>query len=92
MDAITAPAILAEQLAAHGLSVTNQGEHALCVTNPLHPLVGETVTAHGGCYLTGYGYEIGVHGDEQATADRLAHLLGLPRPATVPVQAKGRER
>ncbi|MFF1483161.1 hypothetical protein ACIGZH_01540 [Streptomyces sp. NPDC058319] len=85
MDAMTAPAILAEQLAARGLSVTNQGEHAVSVMNPLNPLVGETVTARGDCYLTGYGYEIGVHGDEPATAARLAFLLGLPRPQ-VPAQ------
>ncbi|MFQ6142642.1 hypothetical protein ACLMNJ_06130 [Streptomyces seoulensis] len=81
MDAMTAPAILAEQLAARGLSVKNQGEHALCVTNPLHALLGETVTEHGGCYLTGYGYELGVHGDEPATADRLVFRLGLPHAA-----------
>ncbi|MEW2161296.1 hypothetical protein AB0950_39880 [Streptomyces sp. NPDC007189] len=46
--------------------------------NPLHPGLGESVTAHGGQYLTDYGYEIGEHGDEHATADRLAFLLGLP--------------
>ncbi|MGW2708091.1 hypothetical protein ACWC4J_03710 [Streptomyces sp. NPDC001356] len=78
MDAMTASAILAEQLAARGLSVTNQDEHAVSVTNPLNPGLGETVTAAGGRYLTDYGYEIGEHGDEPATADRLAFLLGVP--------------
>ncbi|RRQ79416.1 hypothetical protein CQW39_09760 [Streptomyces griseofuscus] len=78
MDAMTASAILADQLAARGLSVTNQDQHAMSVANPLHPGLGETVTAHGGRYLTDYGYEIGEHGDEHGTADRLAFLLGLP--------------
>lgn len=50
----------------------------MSVTNSLHPGLGETVTAHGGRYLTDYGYEIGEHGDEHGTADRLAFLLGLP--------------
>ncbi|WP_018569274.1 hypothetical protein [Streptomyces sp. PsTaAH-124] len=86
MDAMTAPAILADQLAARGLSVTPQGQHAVSVTNPLHPLVGETFTNRSGRYLTGYGYEIGVHEDEPATADRLAFLLGLPSRPQVPVQ------
>jgi hypothetical protein len=78
MDAMTASAILAEQLAARGLSVTNQDQDAVSVTNPLHPGLGEIVTAQGGRYLTDYGYEIGEHGDERATADRVAFLLGLP--------------
>ncbi|MBC2864422.1 hypothetical protein [Streptomyces mexicanus] len=81
MDAMTAPAILADQLAARGLHMTNQGDNAVSVTNPLHPRVGEIVTDDGGRYLTAYGYELGVHGDETATADRVAFLLGLPRPA-----------
>jgi hypothetical protein len=79
MDAMTASAILAEQLDACGLSVTNQDQDAVSVTNPLHPGLGEIVTAQGGRYLTDYGYEIDEHGDEHATADRVAFLLGLPR-------------
>jgi hypothetical protein len=79
MDAMTASAILAEQLAARGLSVTNRDLHAVTVANPLHPGLGEIVTAQGDRYLTDYGYEIGEHGDEPATADRVAFLLGLPR-------------
>ncbi|MFI6285869.1 hypothetical protein ACIBCM_14110 [Streptomyces sp. NPDC051018] len=78
MDAMTASAILAAQLAARGLYVTEH-DGALNVTNPLHPLIAETVTAHGDSYLTEYGYEIGEHGDELATAGRVAFLLGLPR-------------
>ncbi|MFF3991634.1 hypothetical protein ACFY0B_44775 [Streptomyces sp. NPDC001797] len=50
----------------------------MTVANPLHSGLGEIVTAQGGRYLTGYGYEIGEHGDEPATADRVAFLLGLP--------------
>ncbi|TWV53588.1 hypothetical protein FRZ03_09570 [Streptomyces misionensis] len=80
MDAMTAPAILADQLAERGLHVTNRGDHTVTVINPLRPHVGETVTDQGGRYITDYGYAIGVHGDEQATADRVAYLLGLPRP------------
>ncbi|MEV6806583.1 hypothetical protein [Streptomyces sp. NPDC051132] len=55
------------------------------MANPLHPGLGETVTAHGDRYFTDYGYEIGEHGDEPRTADRLAFLLGLPtaRPEVV---------
>ncbi|MGW0772013.1 hypothetical protein [Streptomyces sp. NPDC002676] len=59
------------------------------MTNPLHPGLGETVTAQGGRYLTDYGYEIGEHGDEPATADRVAFLLGLPR-VCLPTQATAR--
>jgi hypothetical protein len=80
MDAMTASAILAEQLAARGLYVTKRHDGALSVTNPLHPLVGEVVTTQGDGYITDYGYEIGEHGDEHGTADRVAFLLGLPRP------------
>ncbi|MFF4121804.1 hypothetical protein ACFY0P_51745 [Streptomyces sp. NPDC001714] len=79
MNAMTASAILAEQLAARGLSVTKRDLRAVTVANPLHSGLGEIVTAQGGRYLTGYGYEIGEHGDEPATADRVAFLLGLPR-------------
>jgi hypothetical protein len=79
MDAMTAPASLAETLAARGLTVARRDDGTLSVTNPLHPLVGETVTDRGGRYLTDYGYEIGAHGDETGTAERVAHLLGLPR-------------
>ncbi|WP_411091375.1 hypothetical protein [Streptomyces sp. 049-1] len=78
MDAMTASAILADHLTARGLSVTKADDGTLNVTNPLHGLVGETVAPGGDCYLTGYGYEIGQHGDEPATADRVAYLLGLP--------------
>lgn len=94
MNAMTASAILAEQLAARGLSVTNEDQAAVSATNPLHPGVGEIVTAHGGRYLTACGYEIGEHGDEPATADRVAFLLGLPRmslsrqPAKCPETAR----
>ncbi|WP_320780224.1 hypothetical protein [Streptomyces sp. CRN 30] len=80
MDAtITPAAILAEQLAARGLYVTYRRQHAVSVVNPLHPGLGETVTAHADRYLTEDGYEIGEHGDEHATADRVVFLLGLPR-------------
>lgn len=76
---MTASTILAEQLAARRLSVTNRNFHSVTVTNPLHPGLREIVTAQDGRYLTGYEYEIGEHGDEPATADRVASLLGLPR-------------
>ncbi|GHF81840.1 hypothetical protein [Streptomyces thermodiastaticus] len=78
MDAMTASAILADHCAARGLSVSERDDGALIVNNPLHPRVGEVLTAQRGRYLTDYGYEIGEHGDEPATADRLVFLLGLP--------------
>lgn len=77
MDAMTALAVLAEQLTARGLSVRKQDDGTSSVTNPLYVRVAGTVTTGGGCYLTDYvGYEIGQHGDEPATADRVALLLG----------------
>ncbi|WP_217167093.1 hypothetical protein [Streptomyces sp. AC512_CC834] len=78
MDAMTASAILVEQLTAHGPSVAKQDDGTLSVTNPQYARVGENVTVGGSCYLTNYGYEIGQHGDEPATTDRVAFLLGLP--------------
>ncbi|MFI2415118.1 hypothetical protein [Streptomyces sp. NPDC018947] len=81
MDAMTATAILAEQLTARGLSVTKQDEGTLSVKNPLHFRLGETVTTGGDSYLTDYGYEIGQYGDEPATAGRIAFLLGVPVPS-----------
>jgi hypothetical protein len=86
MDAMTASASLADQLAARGLSVRNQDGGTVRVTNPLHPLVTEIVTVQGGRYLTAYGYEIGEHGDERGTVERLAFLLGLPRATATPRQ------
>ncbi|MFD5838240.1 hypothetical protein ACFWHV_32525 [Streptomyces collinus] len=59
------------------------------MTNPLHPGLGEIVTAQGGRYLTDYGYEIGEHGDERATADRVAYLLGLPRSSRTAPNVEG---
>lgn len=79
MEATTASAILAKRLRARGMSVRKHDEETLSVANPLHPRVGEIVTAHGGLYLTDYGYEVGEHGDEHGTVDRIAFLLGLPR-------------
>jgi hypothetical protein len=78
MDAMTATAILAEQLTVRGLSVTKRETGALSVTNPLHVRLGETVTTGDDSYLTDYGYEIGRYGDEPATASRIAFLLGVP--------------
>ncbi|MFD1540675.1 hypothetical protein [Nonomuraea guangzhouensis] len=72
-------AILAELLRARGLSVTERGDGSVAATNPLHPLVGEAVGTINGSYLTNYGYELGEQGDERATADRVAFLLGVPR-------------
>ncbi|MFD0393772.1 hypothetical protein ACFQ3Z_20775 [Streptomyces nogalater] len=60
------------------------------MTNPLHPRIGEVLRALGGRYLTDYGYEIGEHGDEPATADRVTHLLGLPR-TSIPEQSTSRQ-
>ncbi|GJF24831.1 DUF6415 family natural product biosynthesis protein [Streptomyces sp. HO565] len=80
MDAMTATAILAEQLTARGLTVTKQDVGTLSVTSPLHLRLGETVTTGDDSYLTDYGYEIGQYGDEPATASRIAFLLGVPVP------------
>lgn len=78
MDANTA-AILAEQLTAHGLSVTNADETTVSVSNPLNDGVVEAVDHRDGRYVTAWGYELGETGDEEGTAQRLAYLLGLPR-------------
>ncbi|MEU3124165.1 hypothetical protein ABZ696_28345 [Streptomyces albidoflavus] len=78
MDATTA-AILAEQLTAHGLSVTNTDETTVSVSNPLNRGVIEAVDHRDGRYVTAWGYELGETGDEEGTAERLAYLLGLPR-------------
>lgn len=83
-------AILAELLKARGLSVTNQADGSLTARNPLHPHVREAVGEVNGSYVTDYGYELGEHGDELATADRVAFLLGLPAqlastPASTPL-------
>ncbi|MFJ8933559.1 hypothetical protein ACIRLA_44055 [Streptomyces sp. NPDC102364] len=78
MDANTA-AILAEQLTAHGLSVTNTDETTVSVSNPLNDGVVEAVGHRDGRYVTAWGYELGETGDEEGTAQRLAFLLGLPR-------------
>ncbi|WP_234356855.1 hypothetical protein [Streptomyces sp. NBRC 110028] len=51
------------------------------MTDPLHPGLGETVTAQADHCLTEDGYEIGEHGDEHAAADRVVFLLGLHRVA-----------
>ncbi|MFH9673410.1 hypothetical protein ACH4L5_14245 [Streptomyces sp. NPDC017405] len=83
--------MLVDQFTARGLSVTNLDDGAVGVPHPLHPRTGEVLRALGGPgrYLCltdyGYGYEIGQHGDEPATAVRVAHLLGLPR-AGIPEQ------
>ncbi|MGW2083442.1 hypothetical protein ACWCOW_42565 [Streptomyces sp. NPDC001939] len=78
MDANTA-AILAEQLTAHGLSVTNMDETIVSVSNSLNLGVVEAVDHRDGRYVTDWGYELGETGDEEGTAQRLAYLLGLPR-------------
>ncbi|SDI46955.1 hypothetical protein SAMN05421505_15512 [Sinosporangium album] len=74
-------AILTELLKARGLFVTDRDDGSLNVRNPLHPHVREAVGAVNGSYLTDDGYELGEQGDEPATADRIAFLLGLPGAA-----------
>ncbi|MGW5687773.1 hypothetical protein [Nonomuraea sp. NPDC003754] len=71
-----------EPLEARGQSVTNRDDGSLTIRNPLHPHVREAVGAINGRYLTDYGYELGEHGDEPATADRAAFLPGLPGAAS----------
>ncbi|MFD0034845.1 hypothetical protein ACFVJK_42870 [Streptomyces sp. NPDC127172] len=77
MDANTAPTILVETLRARGLSVTDQNDGTVSVINPLNPHVSEAVEVLNGAYLIDGGYEVGVWGDETATAERLSFLLGL---------------
>ncbi|MEV0617541.1 hypothetical protein AB0I81_29765 [Nonomuraea sp. NPDC050404] len=79
--------ILHDLLRARGLSVA-QGDGTTVVGNPLHPLFSSVLTTVNGRYLTGYGYELGEQGDEVATADRFAFLLGAP--AMVPPPSGGR--
>ncbi|KAF5994162.1 hypothetical protein [Streptomyces sp. WAC00263] len=78
MDATTAPAILAEQLRARGLSVINADGQTISVTNPLNTVLAEAIATCNGRYVTGWGYELGETGDEAGTAQRLAFLLGAP--------------
>ncbi|MCX4834368.1 ATP-binding protein [Streptomyces sp. NBC_01016] len=89
MDA-NASVILSEHLKARGLSVTNDDDSIVSVTNPLNPYLVEAVGTAGGHYVTGWGYELGATGDEAGTAQRLAFLLGIPngsRPDAAPTCA-----
>ncbi|MFE6163860.1 ATP-binding protein [Streptomyces sp. NPDC056486] len=77
MDANTSVS-LTEQLEARGLSVIKDDDNMLNVVNRLKPDLVEVVSAQGGGYVTGWGYELGEAGDETGTAQRLAFLLGIP--------------
>ncbi|WP_433464070.1 hypothetical protein [Spirillospora sp. CA-128828] len=48
------------------------------MTTPISRALQEVITCNSSRYLIGCGYEIGRIGDEQATADRLAFLMGVP--------------
>ncbi|SDI56631.1 hypothetical protein SAMN05421505_1712 [Sinosporangium album] len=74
-------AILTGLLKVRGLFVADGDDGPPNIRNPLPPHVREAVGAVNGSYLTDYGYELGEQGDESATADRVAFLLGLPGAA-----------
>lgn len=59
----------------------SQEHNALNVSNPVSSALVERVHAIAGAYVTGWGYEVGQIGDEKATANRVAFLLGVPSTA-----------
>ncbi len=70
---------LASLLRERGLATALEGDDCcLVVTTPISCAPQEVITCDADRYLTGCGYEIGRIGEEHATADRLAFLLGVP--------------
>ncbi|WP_428956262.1 hypothetical protein [Streptomyces sp. cg35] len=68
---------LVEQLEKHGLTVAPcDPEKRLQVTNPISSLLAEEIVLKRGRYYTGFDYEIGDRGREEACAQRIAYLLG----------------
>ncbi|MGW2228256.1 hypothetical protein [Streptomyces formicae] len=69
---------LGTYLEKRGLRVAARDpELKLTVANPLHPQLAEEILLADGRYLTSFDYEIGERGDEQACADRIAHVLAV---------------
>ena len=75
----------ATQLQARGLHVTWKGERNLSVANPVSTALVQPVLCEDNRYLTGWGYEIGLQGEEGPAAERLAFLLGVPCPRHEPI-------
>jgi hypothetical protein len=75
----------AAQLQARGLHVTWEGEGHLSVANPVSTALVQSVLCEDNRYLTGWGYEIGLQGEEGSAAERLAFLLGVPCPRHEPI-------
>ncbi|MET9294256.1 hypothetical protein [Streptomyces sp. NPDC003077] len=73
-------ALLVEYLEAMGFSVESSPLR-VSVRNPLSTRLTECVVDHCGTYITAWGYTIGTAGDEEATAHRIAYLLGMPQGA-----------
>ena len=70
---------LASLLRERGLAtVLQEPDGPLKVTTPISRALQEVISCDTGCYVTRWGYEIGRPGDERATADRLAFLMGVP--------------
>lgn len=70
---------LASLLRERGLATAIQvPDGPLKVTTPISRALQEVITCDTDCYVTCWGYEIGRTGDERATADRLAFLMGVP--------------
>ncbi|NKZ03303.1 hypothetical protein [Actinomadura latina] len=71
---------LASLLRERGLATALQApDGPLRVSTPLSRAQQEVITCStAGCYVTGWGYEIGRPEDEHATADRLAFLMSVP--------------
>ncbi|WP_309029339.1 hypothetical protein [Streptomyces alfalfae] len=69
---------LAAHLEKHGLRVAAcDPELRLHVSNPLNSRLGEEIALAGGRYVTGFDYEIGDQGDEEACAERVARILAV---------------
>ncbi|MEU5900514.1 hypothetical protein [Streptomyces venezuelae] len=77
---------LGAYLEGRGLRVAARDpELILAVANPLHPQLAEEIRLTDGRYITGFDYEVGERGDEQACADRIAHILAAgDTPRTEP--------
>ncbi|WP_328631944.1 hypothetical protein [Streptomyces sp. NBC_00356] len=73
---------LVDHLEKHHLTVaTCDPERRLQVTNPISTLLSEEIVLKRGRYYTGFDYEIGERGKEEACADRIAYLLGATTEA-----------
>lgn len=78
MGTLTGPDKLASLLTARGLATEPDDRGVLYVSNPISGRLHEIVHHQSEQYVTDWGYSLGVVGDEQGTAGRIAFLLGVP--------------